>query len=269
MIVQVLIHKTAKDGTPLLDPRETHLDGFTQAAAPQEGGLDPVELVGRAEDQDPSRALAEPVDGSEEGAHDGRLIMGHPRMRLVTPPGQRVQLVDDHDRGVLFLQGSERLADHPLRFSAPHALELGCSDENAGASGLPRDRLTYHRLPGAGWAPEDRCSQAGRPPGVGEPCQMLLEASLELILAQDVLEPHCGDLAPANIEAKVLGPEDPIGAVEMKEAIHPIPLRGEVRLEVDTPSEASGTGPSEDLGEQRGGDRSSEPFLGRQLPGPG
>ena len=142
-----------EDRDPLVLRRERHDDLAVEAAGAQQRGVEDVGTVGRRHHHD---AL-----GGLEAVHLGEHLVERLLALVVTAaePGaalaaDRVDLVDEDDRGRLLARGLEQVA-HARRADADeHLHEVGAGDRDERHARLAGDRARDERLAGSGRADE-------------------------------------------------------------------------------------------------------------------
>ena len=139
--------------------RRRHVDQPLEAAGPQQRGVDQLGPVRRADHDDVAQRLRA-VQLGEQGGDDA---VGDPGVRrLAAARRQRVDLVEEHERGSGVRGSAEQLADRPLGLAHVLVEQLGALDgehvELAGAG----ERAQQERLAAAGRAVDEHAARRRR-----------------------------------------------------------------------------------------------------------
>src|SRR5262249_32286447 len=134
-----------------LDVRDADDDLAVKAAGAAQRRVDRVHAVRGGDDHDLA-ARVEPVHESEELRDDAALELA---LDVLARGGDRVELLDEDDRGRALLRLLELVAKLGLRLAVELRHDLRALDREKGGPALVRDRLGDEGLAGPGRAVEE------------------------------------------------------------------------------------------------------------------
>ena len=189
-------HRARVDLEDLLAPLDVgRVDGHAavEAAGAQQRGVQDVGAVGRGQDDDALRAGEAVHLGEDLVQRLLALVVPAERRAAAALAADRVELVDEDDRGRRGLGLREQVAHARRAHADDHLDELARADREERDVGLARDRARQQRLAGAGLAAEqhalgDHRAERAVLVRVLEEVDDLLELVLGLVDARDVGE---------------------------------------------------------------------------------